>query len=150
MEIDSHPDPSAACRSILAELPAWFGIPEANDEYAHAAAEHPSLVATDNTGDVGIITLVRHSPAAAEVHLMAVRPARHRSGVGTALLAEAEARLRNDGVRFLQVKTIAPASPDPGYALTRAFYEAAGFVTLEDFPDLWDPSNPARQMIKTI
>lgn len=150
IRIEARSEAADTCRSILAELPDWFGLPEANEDYARAADEHLSLVAVDGDEDIGIITVVRHDKRSAEVHLMAVRPSWHRRGVGTQLLARAQGHLRGQGVRFLQVKTLAPSRPDEGYARTRAFYEAQGFVTLEDFPELWDPDNPARQMIKTL
>ena len=150
IRIERRQQAAETCRSILAELPAWFGIEEANEDYARAADEHVSLVAVEGEVDVGVITVVLHAKRSAEVHLLAVTPVRHRQGIGTKLLNAAETHLRGLGIRFLQVKTLAPARPDEGYARTRAFYEARGFVTLEDFADLWGEENPARQMIKTI
>lgn len=150
IRIDRRSDAGDTCRSILDQLPAWFGVEEANAAYARATDEHTSLVAVDGATDVGIVTIVRHADRAAEVHLLAVRPDNHRHGIGTKLLQAAEAHLRGRGLRFLQVKTLAPASSDECYARTRSFYEARGFITLEDFPDLWSPGNAARQMIKTI
>ena len=44
---------------------------------------------------------------------------------------------------------MSPAHPDAGYGDTRAFYLAYGFRPLEEFPTLWDPANPALQLIKT-
>ena len=81
---------------------------------------------------------------------MAVLPEFHRQGIGRALLGHAEGVLAADGVEFLQVKTLAPGKPDDGYDKTRAFYCANGFRPLEEFPALWDPQNPALQMIKAI
>ena len=151
IRIERREGAGAVCRSVLGELPEWFGIETANDAYVAAADEHLSLVAVDADGsDVGIVTLVQHATRSAEVHLLAVRPHLHRRGIGTQLLRAAEATLRGRGVRFVQVKTLGPGRADEGYERTRAFYEAQGFVTLEDFPDLWGPHNPARQMIKTI
>lgn len=138
------------CRSILAELPEWFGIPEANDDYAEHADRHAGVIAELASAPIGITTIVRHSAASAEVYLMAVRPDVHRSGVGTAMLRHAEQRLAADGVRFLQVKTLSAAHPDAGYELTRRFYRAYGFVELEEFAELWGTANPALQMIKTV
>ena len=48
------------------------------------------------------------------------------------------------------MKTRAASKPDDGYDKTRAFYVAYGFRPLEEFPNLWDPENPALQMIKVI
>ena len=140
-----------SCRRILDQLPSWFGIPEANEDYIRAAeTSHCVLANVPGDGDVGIVNIRRHSPYAAEVHLMAVVPQLHRNGLGTAMLRHAEAGLARDGVEFLQVKTLSASKADEGYAKTRAFYEAYGFRALEEFPDLWDPSNPALQLVKTV
>lgn len=61
-----------------------------------------------------------------------------------------EALQDEQGVRFVQVKTLAPGSNDPSYAKTRKFYESAGYVALEEFPELWDLHNPCLQMIKAF
>ncbi len=145
-----HGGLGAVCRSVLAELPAWFGIPESNQDYIDHAERELGVVARSDDEVIGLTTLVRHSPQSAEVYLMAVRPAWHRSGAGRAMLHVAEDHLGDDGVEFLQVKTLSARSPDPNYALTREFYLAYGFRVLEEFPDLWHPSNPALQMIKSI
>jgi GNAT superfamily N-acetyltransferase len=80
---------------------------------------------------------------------MGVMPEQHRGGIGTALLEAAEAALRERGVEYLQVKTLGPSYEDECYAATRRFYEARGFVPLEEFPDLW-PGNPALLLIKRL
>jgi GNAT superfamily N-acetyltransferase len=140
----------AICRAILDLLPSWFGIPEANDRYVATAETHPSVIASVDGDDVGITVVKQHSPYAAEVYLMAVKPSHHRSGVGTAMLRHLEAGLAASGVEFLQVKTLSAARPDAGYDATRGFYLAYGFRPLEEFPTLWDPFNPALQLIKAV
>jgi GNAT superfamily N-acetyltransferase len=140
----------AVCRDILELLPAWFGIPEANEHYVETADTHPSVIASSDGEDVGITTVKHHSRYAAEVYLMAVRPTHHRFGIGTAMLRHLEVELATAGVEFLQVKTLSASRPDSGYDATRAFYLAYGFRPLEEFPTLWDPSNPALQLIKAI
>jgi GNAT superfamily N-acetyltransferase len=147
---DVEGDAGDVCRVILDLLPSWFGIPEANDAYVHTAATHPSVIASINGDDVGITTVKHHSPYAAEVYLMAVKPSFHRAGIGTAMLRHLEDTLAARGIEFLQVKTLSGARPDRDYDKTRAFYLAYGFRPLEEFPTLWDPSNPALQLIKAI
>ena len=66
------------------------------------------------------------------------------------MLRRVEDTLAAQGVEFLQVKTLSAARPDADYDKTRAFYLAYGFRPLEEFPTLWDPSNPALQLIKSI
>jgi GNAT superfamily N-acetyltransferase len=138
------------CRRILATLPHWFGIAESNENYKKVADRTPTLIASLQGEDVGLLVLVHHSPQAAEVFLMAVVPWLHRQGIGQLLLARAEEQLSGEGVEFLQVKTLSPSKADAGYAKTRAFYQACGFKVLEEFPLLWDANNPAVQLIKAL
>jgi GNAT superfamily N-acetyltransferase len=138
------------CRSILDLLPSWFGIPEAVDDYVRTARTEPSIIASVAGVDIGITTIKLHSQYAAEVYLMAVHPAYHRRGVGRAMLVHLERNLATRGVEYLQVKTLSASRPDPGYDKTRAFYLAYGFRPLEEFPALWDPSNPALQLVKSV
>ena len=81
---------------------------------------------------------------------MGVLPDYHRQGVGRALIQQAEIYLREMGVEYLQVKTLAATHPDPFYARTRAFYEAFGFRPLEVLPVLWNPENPCLIMVKAL
>lgn len=80
---------------------------------------------------------------------MGVRRNRHGQGLGSALLEAAEAYLTARGVEYLQVKTLGPSHPDEGYARTRAFYEARGFVALEELLGLWG-HNPCLLLVKRL
>lgn len=143
-------DSGGSCRAVLATLPSWFGVAESVEDYVAKADEHATVIATVEGEDVGILTLVVHTPYAAEVYVMGVRPEHHRRGIGRQMLELAEGWLRGRGIEYLQVKTLSPRHPDPGYAKTRNFYFAMGFRPVEEFPDLWQPENPALQMIKTV
>lgn len=98
----------------------------------------------------GFLTLTEHFPEAWEVHCMAITSAQRNRGIGSALLAHAERFAHSQGGKFLQVKTVAHTSKSPEYAETRKFYEAKGFTPLEVFPTLWDPWNPALQLVKVL
>ncbi len=137
---------------LLRSLPEWFGIEESIREYVEDARHLPTYAVRDPSGGgvVGILLVKRHFPTAAEVHLMAVDRSWHRRGAGHALLRKAEADLRADGVRFLQVKTLSPAREDEYYARTREFYVAEGFTPLEEFPTLWDERNPCLMFVKSL
>ena len=82
--------------------------------------------------------------------MLGVKRRLHRSGIGSRLLQVSEAYLRELGVQYVQVKTLAAIADDENYEKTRAFYEGRGYVTLEVFPELWDPGNPCLQMIKSL
>lgn len=144
-------DPAAVER-LVRMLPGWFGIEAAILDYVAQARRLPTYLAWpggEGESPVGVLLARRHFPGAAEIHLMAVDPGWHRRGIGRALVAALEADLIADGVKFLQVKTLGPASPDPGYGRTRQFYASVGFQPLEENTELW-PGNPCLIMIKVL
>jgi GNAT superfamily N-acetyltransferase len=141
---------ASVCEPILRSLPEWFGIEEATRQYILDIEALPTFLVTVKGQVVGFLTLKQHSEYAAEVHVMGVYPREHRKGVGRALMASAEAYLRERGVEYLQVKTLSAAHPDKNYAKTRRFYRAMGFRPLEEFPELWGAENPCLQMIKGL
>lgn len=141
-------DPAAAAR-ILGELPAWFGLPAANAHYIEAAAIKASYLAQVDGSTVGLALVDRHFPETAEIHLIAVAPEWHGRGVGTALVEAIEEDVSRDGARLLEVKTVGASYEDEGYAATRAFYEARGFLSLEEMSELdWD--GPTLIMVKPL
>jgi GNAT superfamily N-acetyltransferase len=159
----------AACDAVLRALPDFFAIEESLRAYVRATDDLPAFVAEEEpalgAGDggcrgapgdaaarrtLGILTLATHSPQAAEIQVMGVVPERWREGVGRALLAVAEGWLRERGAVYLTVKTLSATHPDPGYAETRAFYAAMGFVPLLELPGLWGPEDPCAVLLKTL
>jgi GNAT superfamily N-acetyltransferase len=152
-----EPDPGTVER-LLRKLPAWFGIESSVIEYIESARRLPAYLAWPRDPAsaglppglaAGALLAVRHFPRSAEIYLMAVDPAVHRQGAGRALVTALESDLIAEGVEFLQVKTLGPAHPDPGYARTRQFYASVGFQPLEEITGLW-PGNPCLIMIKTL
>jgi ribosomal protein S18 acetylase RimI-like enzyme len=129
----------------LRALPEWFGIEEATAAYIRAVRELETFAA----GEAGFLSLKQHNPRAAEIYVMGVLPEQHQRGVGSALLAAAEEALCQRGVEYLQVKTLGPSRESEGYAATRRFYEARGFVPIEEFPALW-PGNPCLLLVKKL
>jgi ribosomal protein S18 acetylase RimI-like enzyme len=146
-------DPGAVAR-LLGLLPTWFGIPESNAAYVQSARELPTYLARPDDDAAaepgGVLLASRHFPGAAEIHLLAVDPGLHRRGVGRALVRAFEADLAADGVGLLQVKTLGPSHPDPGYKMTRLFYAGMGFQPLEEIHGLWGPANPCLIMVKLL
>jgi GNAT superfamily N-acetyltransferase len=156
------PDPATVER-LLRRLPTWFGIESSVVEYIESARQIPAYLAwphglaPDGLASAscppdraaGALLAVRHYPRSAEIYLMAVDPAVHRRGAGRALVTALESDLIADHVEFLQVKTLGPSHPDPGYARTRQFYAGVGFQPLEEITGLW-PGNPCLIMIKAL
>jgi GNAT superfamily N-acetyltransferase len=147
-EVVRRADPSAVAE-ILATLPEWFGIPEANQGYVVDAGRLPSYLALDGDQVVGVALLAEHFPLSRELHLLAVRHDRHRQGIGRLLVEAVEADLRDAGVRLLEVHTVGPSHESAGYAQTREFYLALGFVALNELQRI-DWSGPTLILVKPL
>jgi coenzyme F420-0:L-glutamate ligase/coenzyme F420-1:gamma-L-glutamate ligase len=147
VEVEDPAERSRIAEAVLRDLPEWFGIESATRAYVEAAAGLPTLALPP---DEGFVCLKQHTPRAAELYVLGVRRALHRRGLGRALVAAAEAWCRARGVRLLQVKTLGPSRESEGYAATRRFYEALGFVALEELHGLWDEGNPALILVKDV
>lgn len=138
------------CLEILRELPDWFGLPDAVVSYGREVREMDVFVAgPDGLPTASFVALHRHYPECGEIHVMGVRPGFHRQGLGRLLVEVCERRLREDGGRFLMVKTLGPSHPDPHYAKTRDFYLQMGFQRLEETRDLWE-GNPCLVLVKVL
>jgi GNAT superfamily N-acetyltransferase len=135
---------------LLRGLPEWFGIEQALLDYVEHARTLPTTVALDRGEVVAACVVRRHNPVAAEIDLLAVRRDRHRDGIGRLLVEQVAGALSADGVKLLQVKTFGPSGDSAEYERTRAFYEAAGFIPLEELRELWGPENPCLILVKPL
>jgi GNAT superfamily N-acetyltransferase len=145
IEIQDPEVRSLLCHAVLHELPDWFGIEESRAAYVRDVAELPTFA----IGEDAFLSLKLHAPRAADVYVMGVRSSSHRRGLGTALLTAAERYLRERGVEYLRVKTLGPSRPSAQNERTRRFYEARGFVPLEEIHGLWE-GNPCLLMVKRL
>ena len=143
-------DRQSECEAVLRTLPKWFGIEPALRMYVRDSATMPTFALVEENAVLGFLTLQEHFATAWEIHCVAISAQARGQGHGSRLLSHAEAWLIAKGVRYLQVKTVAPASASLAYAQTREFYARRGFVPLEIFPTLWDAHNPALQCIKVL
>ncbi len=140
----------AACRAVLEDLPDWFGIPEATDMYIRAAGQK-TMLACRHDGDIaGLVTLDRLTEVTVDIHVMGVLARHHRHGIGAALIAAAADWARGQGARLLAVKTLGAGYPDPFYQKTRLFYQATGFLPVEEFKEIWGPDQPCLLMVKPL
>ena len=145
-----RPGETDTCESILRSLQEWFEIEEAITSYRRDIETMETYVARANTGIVGFVTVQQHNDQSAELHVMAVRKELHRTGIGRALVSHVEAELRKRQVRLFQVKTLGPSRRSNSYEKTRLFYEALGFISLEETTAIWGASNPCLIMVKHL
>ncbi|MEA2096069.1 MAG: GNAT family N-acetyltransferase [Candidatus Cloacimonadota bacterium] len=141
---------SRICKDILESLPNWFGLESANKEYIERSANSDFYAAYMFDKVVGFFSVISHFPQTSEIYVCGVLPDFHRQGIGRKLLRAVEEDLRKKKNKFLTVKTLSASHPDKGYAKTRGFYEAVGFVPLEEFKELWGKENPCLFMVKTL
>lgn len=80
-----------------------------------------------------------------DLYWMAVDPAHHGMGVGTALLAEMERRLAGHA-RLIVVET----AGRPDYTPTRAFYEARGYAAAARIADYYEPGDDLVVYVKRL
>lgn len=91
----------------------------------------------------------RHYRESAEISLIAVDSLQRGQGIGSALIDVLSSDLAHDGCLLLQVHTVGASFVDAGYAQTRQFYSARGFLPLEEFDRLdWD--GPTLVMVKPL
>lgn len=148
--VDIASGKGAICGAVLATLPDWFGIESANAAYIRDVERMVMFAALAGEEPIGFLALNQHSPEVFENHVLGVRPQYHRQGIGRALMTRAADYATSRAARLLTVKTLAPSHPDPGYALTRRFYQAMGFFAVEEFTTLWNPENPCLLMAKIL
>lgn len=142
-------DAAKLCQSLLSDLSEWFGNDTANRAYSEAARTLPGFVAIQGHTQLGLILLTRPKPDAFEIHLLAVRRAIHRQGIGTALIKQAESHAAHHDARFLTVKTLALSCNHGPYLKTHRFYRALGFRNVMEYQEPgW--SDPALLMEKAI
>jgi len=137
--------------ALLRGLPEWFGLEDALLGYVERAGHQPTFTAVEGPRCLGVLVLRAHSEVAAEMDVLAVHRDHHRRGIGTALVAAAEADLRGRGVDFLQVKTLGSSRPSPEYELTRRFYLSLGYTPIEEFAagTVWD-DDPCLLLVKHL
>ena len=143
-------DAQIRCEQVLRSLPRWFGIESSVVEYAQATTTLPTFAAVEEGEIVAFLSLEQHFALSWELHCIAVHASCRGKGVGRALHGHAEQWLVGQGVRLLQVKTLAASHPSPEYAETRDFSQRMGYCPLEVFPQLWAPHLAVLQLVQVM
>lgn len=144
------PSDIADCERILADLPEWFGIADANSQYISGLSELRSAVAIEHESVVGFVSIRDHGFGSAEVEVMAVSRALHRSGIGRLLFEWVVEWCREREFEWLHVKTRGPSTPDPNYERTRRFWQSLGFSRLFESLTLWGPEDAALVLVMSL
>ena len=142
-------DKQAVARTILENLPEWFGIASAREEYIADSAQQTMFAAFDENKPVGFLCLKETGKDTIEIQVMGVLKDYQRLGIGRKLFAEAKSWSVLQGYSFMQVKTVQMGRYKE-YDVTNAFYRSLGFKEFEVFPNLWDEWNPCQVYIMSL
>lgn len=136
-------------RLVLEALPAWFGIPEAREEYVAESDGKIFFCAFEGDRPVGFLYLKQNSRDTVELYVMGVLKEFHRKGIGRELFNRAKEAARKQNYSFIQVKTVQMGKYEE-YDRTNKFYLSLGFKEFEVFPTLWDEWNPCQIYIMCL
>lgn len=147
-KVEASEEKAKIVEEVLADLPEWFGLPDAVEEYIENGRISPLWAAKTKENIIGFITLRETSEDSCEIHCMGIKKAYHRKGIGRRLQETLEEYVKGK-YEFLQVKTVNEGYYTD-YDKTVGFYKSLGFKKLEVFPDLWDQWNPCLILVKKI
>ena len=118
------------CRIITQDLPEYFGIPSANEQYFKGVRDCQNLAAKIDDQYVGLISLNFPYENNSNIYWMAVLRNYQNKGVGRQLIEQACRFVRRRHVNSVTVETLAPDQTDENYLKTYRFYQSSGFKPL--------------------
>ena len=135
---------------VMNALPEWFSPPEdiVNKSVIHS--KYPFFVAYDGHKAVGFVALKIHNEYTADIYTLGLLKEYHRMGIGHQIIEVCVEFCRENGYKFLTVKTLYESEEYEPYNATREFYKKVGFYPLEVFTTFWDEENPCLFMVKVI
>lgn len=138
------------CRTVLSDLPLWFGISEANEQYANGVRDKQFVAVSLDGKTIGFASIKENNKSTAELYLIGILANYHRAGIGAKLLNYISNVLKQQDFKLLQVKTLDETRESVEYKKTRCFYNKVGFIPLESFDELWGSDNPCLIMVKVL
>jgi D-alanine-D-alanine ligase len=147
---------TAADRGRIEEVSRAVGvfrqdeIPVALEVFDGAVAGSPDYLALGAEMDGRLAGWISWGPTPCtlgtfDLYWMAVDPAHHGAGIGTALLNAMEQQLPRTA-RLIVVET----AGRPDYAPTRAFYQARGYRAVARIPDFYAPGDDQVVYVKRV
>ena len=148
--IEHNAEKSRICKTVIADLPEWFGIPESNAEYCKGVKDHDFIKIVFNNNLAGFCSIKKNNEYTAEIYVMGLLKKYHRMGIGINLIQFLEVYLIDQGFVYLEVKTLDESHNSFSYKKTRLFYKKAGFLPLDVQIKIWGKENPCLIMVKKL
>lgn len=120
----------AVCRKITADLPEYFGLPDANEHYAVGVGSRQNFAAKLGGNYIGLISIDFPYPNNCNVYWVAVLRHFHTQGIGSKLIEAAYHFAKEHSAKTMTVETLAPLESDENYLKTYNFYRSNGFDPL--------------------
>ena len=118
------------CRKITSDLPEYFGLPEANEQYALGTHACYNFAAKQGADYLGLISIDFPYPNNCNIYWMAVLREIQGQGIGRQLIEHACNFAKEKGAATMTVETLAPLHSDKNYLRTYEFYQFLGFSPL--------------------
>lgn len=118
------------CASTISDLPEYFGLPEANLQYAIGVKQCKNFAAMIDEKFVGLLSLDFPYSNNSRIYWMGILRKFHNLGIGKLLVSAASDYALKQGAQSMTVETLAPAISDVNYLNTYRFYEKCGFKSL--------------------
>lgn len=146
------------CDQIILTLPRHFGYESGRQACAQAVRTSEGWGAASDGRVVGFLTVQPHGTTTVEITWMAVQADLRGQGIGRRLIERLREVSQAQGYRLLLVSTLAASyegdtdgPAEEGYAATRAFYQAVGFLALCEVPLYWGMgSDPALLLVMPL
>ena len=147
-KIENKNDKTEITLKIMNALPEWFSPPEDIQNKSVIHRDYPFFAAFCGDEAVGFSALKIHNEYTADIYNFGVLREYHRTGIGHQLMTACVEYCKENGYKFLTVKTLDESAVYEPYNATRTFYKKEGFYPLEVFTTFWDEDNPCLFMIK--
>lgn len=134
---------------IVRSLPEYF-LPEHLDDIEADIRRDENLVAEIDNKMMGFINYRVASPGLVEIQWMAISPEAQSKGIGSSLMTEFIAQIQNQGIKVIELSTIASSDNFEPYKRTRKFYEKFGFKEIRIDKDYYGPGDDRGIMRKEL
>lgn len=101
-------DAENLCREISSDLPEYFGLPEANENYAITVRNNVNFAIEYMNNFIGLLSLSFPYPKNANIYWMGILRNFQGNGYGSILIKEASCFAKNQGAETITVETLAP------------------------------------------
>ena len=137
-------------KSVLLDLPEWFGREESRKRYIENVKKYPFIALYVDMEPVGFYSLREENINTLDMYVLGMKKEYHGKGYGTALQQYVFDWAKTNGYEMVMVLTLSKSHPDIHYAKTRQFYHKQGFVNLYETNKIWGKEYPTQIMIKKL